>query len=78
MDTRAAYTEQTSNSLPNESRVALCFKVPFGFRQWFKLQALRRGLTMTEFLVKATEWYVETHGESSDTGGEAGSPYLRK
>jgi hypothetical protein len=39
--------------------VALCFKVPFRFRQWFKFQALSRNLTMTEFLIKAAEWYSE-------------------
>ena len=43
--------------------MALCFKVPLQFRQWFKLQALRRGLTMTDFLLKATEWYVDAHSD---------------
>jgi hypothetical protein len=43
--------------------VALCFKVPFRFRQWFKLQALSRNLTMTEFLIKAAESYsLAEHG----------------
>ena len=46
-------------SHPDEgSGVALCFKVPFSFRRWFKLQALSRNLTMTEFLVKAAETYA--------------------
>ena len=35
--------------------VALSFKVSFKFRRWFKLHALQRNLTMTEFLVEAVE-----------------------
>jgi hypothetical protein len=38
--------------------VALSFKVSFKFRRWFKLHALQRDLTMTEFLVAAVEGYV--------------------
>ncbi len=46
--------------LPKESGVALCFKVPLSFRRWFKLQALSRDLTMTEFLIKAAKPYAAT------------------
>ena len=45
--------------------VALCFKVPFRFRQWFKLQALNRHLTMTEFLMQAAQWYSEVPIEAA-------------
>jgi hypothetical protein len=38
--------------------VALSFKVPFAFRRSFKLYALQRNLTMTEFLVAAVEAYT--------------------
>jgi len=38
--------------------VALCFKVPFEFRRRFKLEALRRNLSMTELLIRATESYL--------------------
>jgi len=40
--------------------VALCFKVPFPFRQWFKLQALSRNITMTEFLILAARHYAQS------------------
>lgn len=40
--------------------VALSFKVPFEFRQAFKLQALRRRITMTELLAHAIKTYVDT------------------
>ena len=50
--------------------VALSFKVPFEFRQAFKLQALRRGITMTELLTHAFETYVDATpiGTSPNTG----------
>jgi len=38
--------------------VALSFKVPFAFRRSFKLSALQRNLTMTEFLIAAVEAYT--------------------
>jgi hypothetical protein len=41
--------------------VALSFKVPFKFRQEFKLQALQMGVTMTELLVHAVEMYVDAN-----------------
>jgi hypothetical protein len=53
---------------PKEGGVALCFKVPFRFRQWLKLQALSRNLTMTEFLMKAAKWYSEANTEGSARG----------
>jgi hypothetical protein len=64
MEIRTARSEQAGGRPANEGKVALCFKVPFRYRQWFKLQALRQGLSMTEFLIKATEWYVEAQGDS--------------
>jgi hypothetical protein len=48
------------------SGVALCFKVPLSFRRWFKLQALSRNLTMTEFLVKAAESYATAAAAQPD------------
>lgn len=39
--------------------VAFCFKVPFKFRQEFKLHDLQRGMTMTELLVLAVESYID-------------------
>jgi hypothetical protein len=56
--------------------VALSFKVPFRFRQWFKLQALSRNLTMTEFLIAAVEWYSEAELEKSP--GRPGNADIRK
>jgi hypothetical protein len=51
-----------SGSDPNS--VALCFKVPFNFRQRFKFHALQRGVTMTELLFQAVESYIdENHTE---------------
>jgi hypothetical protein len=38
--------------------VALCFKVPLKFRRWFKMEALKRDVTMTELLVRAIESYA--------------------
>jgi len=38
--------------------VSFSFKLPFDFRQQFKLQALRRNMTMTELLVAAIESYI--------------------
>jgi len=38
--------------------VAFSFKLPFDFRQKFKLQALQRNMTMTELLVAAIESYI--------------------
>jgi len=56
--------------------VALCFKVPFQFRQWFKQQALSRELTMTEFLIRATLSYAQ---DDSQIGtGMLARPDLRK
>jgi hypothetical protein len=65
MEIRAARSEQPGRLPEKAGRVALCFKVPFRFRQWFKLQAVRQELTMTEFLIRASEWYVEAHGDSN-------------
>jgi hypothetical protein len=56
--------------------VALCFKVSFGFRQWFKLQALRRNLTMTEFLITAVQSYAQSGDEVS--GSHSTGTDLRK
>ncbi len=78
MQTRAAHLESSSESPAKEARVALCFKVPFRFRQWFKLEALREGLTMTDFLIKATEWYVQAHNDTNAADTETGGPYFRK
>lgn len=64
MEIRALGSEQSGRLPAKEAKVALCFKVPLRFRQWFKLQAVRQGLSMTEFLVKATAWYVEAHSDS--------------
>jgi hypothetical protein len=50
---RLGSTKRNSND-----SVALCFKVPFEFRQRFKLHALQRSMTMTELLVIAVESYV--------------------
>jgi len=75
MQTRAVRFEPLGTSSQRDARVALCFKVPFRFRQWFKLQALREGLTMTDFLIKSTESYVEAHKHSSTPDTEAGSEY---
>lgn len=55
------------------SGVALCFKVPFSFRRWFKLQALSRNLTMTEFLVKAAETYAATAAADAVTSSARAS-----
>lgn len=71
MEIRAARSEQPAGRPAKEGKVALCFKVPFRFRRWFKLQALRQGLTMTDFLVKATEWYVEAHSDSDTPDDKA-------
>ena len=38
--------------------VALCFKVPLKFRRWFKMEALKRDVTMTELLIRAVESYA--------------------
>ncbi len=78
MQTRAAHLEPGNGSSTRDARVALCFKVPFRFRQWFKLAALREGLTMTDFLIKATEWYVQAHNDTSAADTETGGPYFRK
>lgn len=43
--------------------VALCFKVPLKFRRWFKMEALKRDVTMTELLVMAVENYTETRAD---------------
>ncbi|HEY0341849.1 MAG TPA: hypothetical protein VGC34_13660 [Steroidobacteraceae bacterium] len=45
--------------------VALCFKVSFKFRHRFKLEAVRRNLSMTEFLIRATESYLGADGEAA-------------
>jgi hypothetical protein len=78
MQTRAAHFEPSGRSSAKDARVALCFKVPFHFRQWFKLEALREELTMTEFLIKVTEWYVQAHSDTSASDTEIGRPYFRK
>ncbi|HEY7889572.1 MAG TPA: hypothetical protein VIC29_15220 [Steroidobacteraceae bacterium] len=44
--------------------VALSFKVPFAFRRWFKLQALKNNISMTELLMLCAESYAESNGES--------------
>jgi len=43
--------------------VALCFKVSFEFRHRFKLEAVRRKLSMTELLIRATESYLAADAE---------------
>jgi hypothetical protein len=48
-----------------ENGVALCFKVPLRFRQWLKLQALSRNVTMTEILIKAAEYYSTSEPEAA-------------
>jgi hypothetical protein len=53
-------------------RVALCFKVSFEFRRRFKLEAVRRNLTMTEFLIRATECYLVADAEAP---GAADAPH---
>ena len=78
MQTRAAHFEPSGRSSVKDARVALCFKVPFHFRQWFKLEALREGITMTDFLIKVTEWYVQTHGDTSTSDTKTDRPYFRK
>jgi hypothetical protein len=50
--------------------VALCFKVPFKFRQDFKLQSLRRGMTMTELLVFVAESYIDVNRIQPPTNTE--------
>jgi hypothetical protein len=62
-NTDVANSDRNSSQSLKAEDVALCFKVPFRFRQWFKLQALNRNLTMTEFLVQAAEWYSQAHLE---------------
>ena len=49
--------------------VALCFKVPFSFRQWFKLQAVSRNITMTEFLMQAAQWYSAADSVRGSSAG---------
>jgi hypothetical protein len=63
--TRAPQFDRVSAVPFKENGVALCFKVPLRFRQWFKLQALSRNLTMTEFLVKAAESYSSVDCENA-------------
>lgn len=45
-------------SRDNPDLVALCFKVPLKFRRWFKMEALKRDVTMTELLIRAVESYA--------------------
>lgn len=45
---------------------ALCFKVSFEFRRRFKLEAVRRNLSMTEFLIRATESYLVANSEVTE------------
>ena len=78
MQTRAAHLESSGKSSAKDARVALCFKVPFEFRHWFKLEALREELTMTDFLIKATEWYVQAHRDTSVADNEPVRPHFRK
>lgn len=50
---------------PSDSHlVALSFKVPFAFRRWFKLQALKRNISMTELLMLCAESYADSNGDS--------------
>lgn len=44
--------------------VALSFKVPFAFRHWFKLQALKKDISMTELLMLCAESYAKSNGNS--------------
>jgi hypothetical protein len=46
--------------------VALCFKVSFEFRRRFKLEAVRRNLSMTELLIRATDSYLVADSEAID------------
>lgn len=55
--------------------VALCFKVPFEFRRRFKLEAVRRNLSMTELLIRATESYLVA---DSEVTGAAAPPRGRE
>jgi hypothetical protein len=55
---------QAGSARLTKAAVALCFKVPLRFRRWFKLQALSRNVTMTEFLIEATQWYSQANIES--------------
>ncbi len=48
--------------------VALCFKVSFEFRHRFKLEAVRRNLSMTELLIRATESYLVVDSEATGAG----------
>jgi hypothetical protein len=55
--------------------VALCFKVPFQFRQRFKLHALQRSMTMTNLLIRAIESYVD---DDRPAGGAPIKPDTRR
>jgi hypothetical protein len=46
--------------------VALCFKVSFEFRRRFKLESVRRNLSMTEFLIRATESYLLAEAQRTE------------
>jgi len=67
----AVRADRDSLILPKDNGVALCFKVPLSFRRWFKLQALSRNLTMTEFLIKAVETYAADAQLSSKGGSQS-------
>ena len=61
LDTATAEIDFSLRQNTASELVALCFKVPFKFRHEFKMQALQRGMTMTELLAFAVESYVNAN-----------------
>jgi hypothetical protein len=59
-------TSATRTRRRDTEGVALCFKVPFEFRRRFKLEAVRRNLSMTELLIRAAESYLLAEAEQTE------------
>lgn len=65
-----------SNGNANEVLVAVNFRVPFDFRQRMKLSATVRGVTMTELMTAALEYYLENVPATQGGAGSAPDPRL--